>query len=180
MALKECLKEHLSQRGSASDLGTTAADSTDYPDYAQAVAESVVSGRSELGLLVCSTGIGMSIAANKVPGIRAALVVNAETALLARQHNNANVLCWPKGRPLPTRLKIVDAFLERPFRRRPPRAPLSIKLKPMNRPAPSTRARSTPRLPTDLLEKQRQQENIELIASENFTSPAVMEARDRC
>ena len=65
----------------------------DYPDYAQAVAQSVADARNDFGVLVCTTGIGMSIAANKVPGVRAALVADEATAALARQHNNANVLC---------------------------------------------------------------------------------------
>ena len=138
----------------------------------------MVSGRSQLGLLVCSTGIGMSIAANKVPGIRAALAFNEETATLARQHNNANVLCLgQKVTPPEEAKKIVDAFLSTSFQggrheRRLDKievseAPRALKLRQVD-----------PEI-ADLifLEKQRQQENIELIASENFTSPAVMEAQ---
>jgi len=67
--------------------------STDYPDFAQAVAQNVAHQKSDLGLLVCATGVGMSIAANKVAGARAALVFDEKMAALARQHNNANVLC---------------------------------------------------------------------------------------
>src|SRR5690349_2553646 len=77
--LKDAIKEHLTKRGlSVTDLGTHSSDSTDYPDFARAVTEAVLQGTAQVGILVCSTGIGMSIAANKVPGIRAALVFNEE------------------------------------------------------------------------------------------------------
>ncbi len=74
------------------DLGTNGPDSVDYPDFAQALVEAMQQGRAEQGVLVCGTGIGMSIAANRHSGIRAALCHNAEAARLARQHNDANVL----------------------------------------------------------------------------------------
>ena len=76
------------------DLGTTnATESVDYPDFGAAVGRAVSEGRAELGVAVCGTGIGVSIAANKVPGVRAALAHDATTARLAREHNDANVLC---------------------------------------------------------------------------------------
>lgn len=75
------------------DMGTHTEESCDYPDLAQKVGSAVVSGQAALGILVCGTGIGMSMAANKIPGIRAALVHDPITASLARQHNDANVLC---------------------------------------------------------------------------------------
>ena len=75
------------------DLGVNESDSVDYPDYAFAVGRAVVSGEVELGVLVCGTGIGMSISANKVPGVRAALAGDAYSARMARLHNDANVLC---------------------------------------------------------------------------------------
>jgi len=75
------------------DLGTDDRSSVDYPDYAHRVSEEVVSGRAEIGVLVCGTGIGMSIAANRHAGIRAALCTDAFTAEMARCHNDANVLC---------------------------------------------------------------------------------------
>jgi ribose 5-phosphate isomerase B len=76
------------------DLGTgDAASSVDYPDFGEAVGKSVVSGQCDLGVAVCGSGIGMSIAANKVPGVRAALVHDVTSARLAREHNHANVLC---------------------------------------------------------------------------------------
>jgi ribose 5-phosphate isomerase B len=75
------------------DLGCPSEGTADYPDYALLVADEVASGRADLGILVCSSGIGMSIAANKVPGIRAALCCSELMAARSRQHNDANVLC---------------------------------------------------------------------------------------
>src|ERR1043166_8662190 len=92
--LKEALKRYLLERGVAvNDFGTHSRESTDYPDYAYAVAQSVASRKAELGLLICTTGIGMSMAANKVPGVRAALAADETAAALSRRHNDANVLC---------------------------------------------------------------------------------------
>ncbi len=90
---KENVKRYLEQSGYAvDDVGTWSEESVDYPDLARAVAERVAAGQDELGILACATGIGMSIAANKVPGIRAALAHDSMTARLAREHNDANVL----------------------------------------------------------------------------------------
>jgi ribose 5-phosphate isomerase B len=92
-ALKETLKQHLANLGhQVLDHGANGSESTDYPDYALPVAEDVSQGRAERGVLVCATGIGMSITANKVPGVRAGLVLNEDAAKLTRQHNDANVL----------------------------------------------------------------------------------------
>jgi ribose 5-phosphate isomerase B len=92
-AEKERLKPILTDLGvEFDDLGTVSEDSVDYPDYAQKVAEQVAEGRVEQGVLVCGSGTGMAITANKVPGVRAAVAWSEETARLARQHNNANVL----------------------------------------------------------------------------------------
>jgi ribose 5-phosphate isomerase B len=74
------------------DAGTYSADSVDYPDFAEAVALLVVHGEADAGIVICGTGIGISIAANKIPGVRAALVTSPEMAALAKQHNNANIL----------------------------------------------------------------------------------------
>lgn len=91
--LKEELKKSLEARGiEYVDFGTFSEESVDYPDYAVAVAERVSSGEFDLGLLVCGSGIGVSIAANKIPGVRAALCSDAECARLSRRHNDANVL----------------------------------------------------------------------------------------
>lgn len=90
---KEKLKPILKDLGvDFDDLGTVSEDSVDYPDYARKVAERVAKGEAEQGLLVCGSGTGMAIAANKVPGVRAAVAWNEESARLARQHNDANVL----------------------------------------------------------------------------------------
>ncbi|MCL5285994.1 MAG: ribose 5-phosphate isomerase B [Nitrospirae bacterium] len=91
--LKEILIAHAKMRGLVvEDLGTYTDESVDYPDFAEKVARAVVSDPASLGVLVCGTGIGMSIAANKIHGIRAALLYNESSARLARQHNNANII----------------------------------------------------------------------------------------
>ena len=91
---KEHLKRWLADRGhEALDVGTHGAASVDYPDYAANVSHAVVAGDAPLGLLICGTGIGMSIAANKFAGIRAAHCTDCFQARMARQHNDANVLC---------------------------------------------------------------------------------------
>jgi len=98
------------------DLGPFSGERVDYPDYARQVAESVVAGRARFGLLVCGTGIGMSIAANKVRGVRAAHCTTEFEARMARAHNDANVLCMGE-RVVGLGLggAIVKAFLETPF-----------------------------------------------------------------
>jgi ribose 5-phosphate isomerase B len=91
--LKESLKKFLQSEGyRVDDAGTWSEESVDYPDFARKVGDRVAAGENQLGILVCGTGIGMSIAANKIEGIRAALAHDAMTARLAREHNNANVL----------------------------------------------------------------------------------------
>jgi ribose 5-phosphate isomerase B len=91
--LKETIRKYLEAAGYAvDDQGTSSEESVDYPDYGKAVGERVVSKQADLGIAVCGSGIGISIAANKVPGIRAALAHDVMTARLAREHNDANVL----------------------------------------------------------------------------------------
>ena len=91
--LKEALKAWLIEKGhQILDFGTHSPESVDYPDYALQVAESVASGKAERGLLVCGTGIGMTMTANKVPGIRAALCSDPFMARMSREHNDANIL----------------------------------------------------------------------------------------
>jgi ribose 5-phosphate isomerase B len=115
--LKDALKRVLDELGvSYDDLGTSSSASVDYPDYAQAVASGVVEGRFDRGILVCGSGIGMSIAANKVHGIRAAVVTEAESARLSRAHNDANVIAL--GARLTSEAdaaEIVRAFLNTEF-----------------------------------------------------------------
>jgi len=177
--LKEALKTHLEQRGvTFVDLGTHSQESTDYPDYAQAVSELVTAGRAELGLLVCTTGIGMCITANKVSGIRAALVADKDTAAITRQHNNSNVLCLAgKTTPLVEARQIVDAFLAAKFEGGRHERRVN-KMEPHNIPHELKLKHVDPEI-AEVIEHERlrQQESIELIASENFTSPAVMEVQ---
>jgi len=112
--LKEFLAAHLRELGHVvEDLGTHSEDPVDYPLYGAAVGEAVAAGRAELGVCVCGTGIGVSIAANKVRGIRAAVVHDATTARLARQHNEANVVCMG-GRVVGTEVArdALTAFLD--------------------------------------------------------------------
>lgn len=115
--LKEMLRDSLREHGhEVVDLGTSSADSTDYPDYAGAVAREVAEGSSERGLLVCSTGVGMSIAANKIHGIRAALGTNPEEVRLTRAHNDANILALgAKFIDLSSAEQLVDIFLNTEF-----------------------------------------------------------------
>ena len=98
------------------DVGPFSGDSVDYPDYARTVAEAVASGRARFGVLVCGTGIGMSISANKVKGVRAASCTSEYQARMARAHNDANVLCLGE-RVLGSGLggAVVAAFLTEPF-----------------------------------------------------------------
>lgn len=116
-SLKDLLVEHLCAHGhEVEDLGTHTDDRVDYPDFGAAVARRVVSGGADLGLAVCGTGIGISIAANKVPGARAALVHDVTTARLARQHNDANVICLGERTTGPeTARQALDAFLAAGF-----------------------------------------------------------------
>jgi ribose 5-phosphate isomerase B len=91
---KENIRRFLAEMGiKAEDIGTNSKESVDYPDYAQKVSALVQEGKADFGILVCSTGTGMSMAANKMHGIRAAQAWTPDIARLSRQHNNANVLC---------------------------------------------------------------------------------------
>lgn len=115
--LKERLKQELLAKGhQILDEGTGSEESTDYPDYARAVAEDVVRGRADRGILVCSSGVGMSIAANKVKGIRAALATNPEEVALTRSHNDANVLALgAKFTAAEEAVRLIDVFLSTDF-----------------------------------------------------------------
>ncbi len=114
--LKKSVIQLVTQFGySYEDMGCYTADSVDYPDVAGKVAGVVASGDFDYGILICDTGIGMSIAANKVRGIRAALCHDAATAARARQHNDANILCLAaRGNPEAV-VEIVDTFLTTQF-----------------------------------------------------------------
>lgn len=115
--LKKEIIRHLTDRGiEVMDVGCHDTSSCDYPVFAKAVTDSVSSGQTELGILVCGTGIGMSMAANKVDGIRAALCSDCFSAKATREHNNANVLCLGARTTGPgLALMIVDYFIDTPF-----------------------------------------------------------------
>lgn len=115
--LKDLIISFLAAKGVRwEDIGTFGAESVDYPDFAFKVAQAVSSGRAALGLLICGTGIGMSIAANRVSGVRAALCNDLFTARMARAHNNANILAMGSRVVGPgLALSIVETFLETPF-----------------------------------------------------------------
>ena len=115
--LKNQLRDALRAAGhEVRDFGTDSAESTDYPDYAGQVGRAVAGGEAERGVLVCGSGAGMSIAANKIRGVRAALAVNEEEVKLTRQHNNANVITFGARFIDPdTAKKLVRLFLDTPF-----------------------------------------------------------------
>ena len=177
--LKELLKKHLAARGlTIKDFGATAKDpQDDYPDFAQPAAEAVAAGRAELGLLVCTSGVGIYITANKIPGVRAGQAFHEKEADLMRRHNDVNVLCLAGDTQPELAKKILDTFIAAKFEggrheRRVNKldfrlAPLHLRLRNVD---PDVAAAIDH-------EKLRQQENIELIASENFVSPAILEAQ---
>ena len=116
-ALKQELIRHLEERGFRTvDYGTYSEESCDYPDYARKVAHAVVRGEAKMGLLICGTGIGMSLAANKVKGIRAAVLSDEFSAKATREHNDANILCLG-ARVVDTKkaVKLLDIFVDTPF-----------------------------------------------------------------
>ena len=115
--LKDKIKKYLVELGhEVTDFGTNSSESVDYPDFGFKVAESVAKGEADFGITVCWTGNGMNIAANKVKGIRSALCLNEEMAMLARAHNNANVLALAaKFIPEELARKILDAWLSTEF-----------------------------------------------------------------
>ena len=117
LELKEEIKNLLQEKGIAcQDLGPCNGDSVDYPDFGKLVAQRVSTGSAEKGILVCGTGIGMSIVANKFPGVRAALATDVFMATMAKEHNNANILVLG-GRVLQagTAREMVTAWLETAF-----------------------------------------------------------------
>jgi glycine hydroxymethyltransferase len=176
--LKELLKKQLAERKiEVEDVGAFSKESTDYPDYARAVAERILAGRADQGLLVCTTGIGMSITANRYAGIRAALCDVPRLAKAARQHNNANVLVLGGTVVSPAQATaILDAWLataqdtaERHVRR-------VSKMDTCG--GAGALAATDPEIFQAVKgEERRQRENLELIASENYTSRAVCEAQ---
>jgi len=117
--LKEQLKEYYAGKGTKlDDLGTYSSESCDYPDIAKAMCDRILSGEAETGILICGTGIGISIAANRCRGIRAAILYSDEVAALARQHNNANIAVFG-GRTMTfaEAARRMDIFLQTAFAR---------------------------------------------------------------
>ena len=121
LALKNKMVAHLTAKGyDVKDCGTYTADSCDYPDYAAVAAKAVASGECEKGIVLCTTGIGVSIAANKVKGIRCALLSDVMSARLTREHNDTNMMALGAGVVGPNlALEIVDTWLTTPFSESP-------------------------------------------------------------
>ena len=117
LALKEAIKAHLESRGlEYKDFGTYTADSCDYPDFAAPAARAVASGECEKGIVCCTTGIGVSIVANKIPGVRCALLHDHMSARLTRQHNDANMMALGAAITSPMMAKeLIDIFLGTEF-----------------------------------------------------------------
>jgi glycine hydroxymethyltransferase len=171
--IKNALAAHLAAAGhEVTDFGTSTGVAVDYADYANLVAQGVADGTFAFGILACTTGVGMSIAANRHRHVRAASVRTVEEAILIRQHNNANILCLAgKFVDVPTATAMTDAFLTTPFDdgRHTARVCKASGSR-IEETDPAVYAAIT-------AEEFRQRNNIELIASENFASPAVMEAQ---
>ncbi len=117
LELKEAIKAHLEKQGlEYKDFGTYTKDSCDYPDFGAAAARAVASGECEKGIVCCTTGIGISIAANKIKGVRCALLHDHMSARLTRQHNDANMMALGAAvTPPMMALELVDIFLSTPF-----------------------------------------------------------------
>jgi RpiB/LacA/LacB family sugar-phosphate isomerase len=177
--LKESLKKYLVASGkTVKDFGALTKDpADDYPDFAQPVAQAVAAGEAGMGLLCCTSGVGIYVAANKIPGVRAGQAFDEKSAALMRHHNDVNVLCLAGDTNPELAKKILNAFAAAKFEggrhaRRVDKldlhlAPFQLRLRNVD-----------PQVAEAIgLEKSRQQENIELIASENFVSPAVLEAQ---
>ncbi|MBI2088303.1 MAG: ribose 5-phosphate isomerase B [Deltaproteobacteria bacterium] len=193
--LKDFLVQFLRARGVVvEDLGTQGNDSVDYPDYGRLVAGKVATGEAERGILMCTNGIGMSILANKYPGVRAALVYDVRAARMSREHNNSNVLVLGGGViEKEAAEKIVATWLETPFaggrhERRLEKiarveAELGTRIRRGEEGAGGAQAefflrRTDPEVCAAIQkETERLQHNLELIASENVVSEAVLEAQ---
>lgn len=182
--LKQATVAHLERGGySVEDVGSHDADSVDYPDYADLVASAVSTGKIDLGILCCTTGIGMAIAANRYCGVQAAVVTDPELAGKTRTHNNTNVLCLAGDFTTKEEaLAIVDAWLNTSFESggRHDRRVGKMNSCQVAKAAPHLAA-TDPEIAEVISEEEaRQAGNIELIASENFASQAVRQAQGSC
>jgi glycine hydroxymethyltransferase len=182
VALKRELRERLERAGyETEDLGAREGESVDYPAYAAPAARAVAEGRSERAIVICGTGLGVMYTANRFPGVRAALVQDVETAVLARRHNDANVLALPGDRLDGERAwPIVRAWLDTPFEggRHVRRVEMIDTLTRDAAASPARRLAGVDPAIASVLrrEARRQALGLELIASENFVSEAVLEA----
>jgi glycine hydroxymethyltransferase len=172
-AIKNALAAHLSAAGyHLDDFGTDSPEVVDYADYANRVAAAVADGTCDFGILACTSGVGMCIAANHHRHVRAAHARSLEEAIIVRQHNNANILCLAgKYSDIATSIAMADAFLATGFEGGRHTARVC-------KASGSRLAEVDPAVAAAITaEEHRQRNNIELIASENFASPAVMEAQ---
>ncbi len=179
LELKNLLIKHLLDTGyQVDDLGTYTDASVDYPVYGAAVGRAVARGEADLGLCVCGTGMGIAMAANKIPGVRAAVAHDVTTARLARQHNESNVICFG-GRIIGSEvaLEAVDTFLNaRPLGERHHRRVEELEKLQELWPVAGWVPSDTELEALLWQEASRQSSTVQLIASENFTSPAVLAA----
>ncbi|MFH0907265.1 MAG: ribose 5-phosphate isomerase B [bacterium] len=178
--IKEEIKAELAKRGIAvEDAGSFNTDSVDYPDYAAIVADKVSDGSADQGILICKTGIGMSVAANKYPSVRAALCLTPEMAHMARAHNNANVLVLSASYLPPSEIdSVLDAWLSTDFeggrheRRVNKIGEQATELADLD----AVQTADGEIYAAIRNETRRQRHNLELIASENYTSRAIRQA----
>ena len=182
--LKEAVLSHLKGKGyDVEDVGCFSKESVDYPDYAALVAGAVATGRKDLGILCCTTGIGMSVAANRYAGVQAAVVMNPDLAARTRVHNDTNVLClagdFTSG---PEGAAIVDAWLGASFESGGRHERRVRKMNACGVPVSAPHVAVTDPAIFHIIEEEaaRQSGNIELIASENFASKAVQQAQGSC
>lgn len=182
--LKEAVVAHLKGQGyEVEDIGCFSSESVDYPDYANLVAGAVVSGKKDLGILCCTTGIGMSVAANRFPGIQAAVVTDVALAAKTRVHNNTNVLCLAGDFNTAEEAgEIVDSWLGAEF---DAGGRHERRVAKMNACGAAVSAPNVAVVDPEIYavieeEEARQAGNIELIASENFASKAIQQAQGSC
>ena len=186
--LKQAVVAHLEAQGvEFEDIGTHSTDSVDYPDFAHRVANGVASGEFPFGILCCTSGVGMSIAANRHPGVQAAIALDTDDAVLIREHNNTNVLCL-SGRKTSHEeaLNIIDTWLTTPFaggrhERRVGKVNDASACGVENPHIGAQLVATDPEIAEAIAaEEKRQSNNIELIASENFASRAIQQAQGSC
>lgn len=182
--IKEVLIDHLKSHGyPVQDLGCYSTESVDYPDYANLVAGAVAEGKADLGILCCTTGIGMSIAANRHPGVQAAVATDPDLAAKTRQHNDTNVLCLAGSLTAKDQIApIVDAWLAASFEDGGRHRRRVDKLNAVGIAVTAPQLAVTDPAVLSVIEKEeiRQSSNVELIASENFASKAIQQAQGSC